>query len=319
MVMKKTLRVKLMLHEWVMIAYAVLTLLFMFLLWKDLVDPFEMLKTRAIALTVIAVSVGINTWHNSTFTKWLRVASVLMTLSIWYPDTYEFCRLFPYKDHIFAQWDQDWFGCQPALLFSQKLPQWWASEAFCLGYFSYFPMMWVLVTWITFCRPQYLSRIAFTLLTSFYLYYLIYMFLPVAGPQFYYQAEGVDPALGVFPDLGRYFNTHTDLYPMPGGNGPFHYCVELAQLAGERPTAAFPSSHIGVSTIMLLFALKFRMKGIFFSFLPFYLLLCGATVYIHAHYLVDAIFGFFSSFIVFWIVSKMYENLSAEGNKQQIL
>lgn len=296
-------------HEWVMLGYTGLTLLFMLMAWGDLVNPGEMLRTRATALGIIALGWLLTRWKNTLVTRYLRVAMVLCTLSIWYPDTFEINRLFNSLDHIFAQWDQDWFGCQPSLRFSQVLPQWWASEAFCLGYFSYFPMMWVMVTWLAFRRPQHLMHVSFVLLSSFYLYYLVYMFLPVVGPQFYYQAPGVDPVQGIFPEMGRYFSDHQELYPMPGGNGPFHYLVELAQKAGERPTAAFPSSHIGVSTILLLLCRRYRLKTMFLCLLPFYLLLCCATVYIHAHYLVDAIFGFISAFGVYWIVCRIYENV----------
>ncbi len=56
------------------------------------------------------------------------------------------------------------------------------------------------------------------------------------------------------------------------------------------------------------------MKGLFCVYVPFYLLLCGATVYIHAHYLVDAIFGFVSAFFAYWVVSRMWENLNIEDS-----
>lgn len=296
-------------HEWVMLGYTLITLVFMLMTWSDLVNPGEMIKTRLIALAVLGAGLLLTHFCENRFTRYVRVASVMMTLSIWYPDTYEMNRVFPCLDHVFAQWDQSWFGCQPSLLFSQKVPWWWASEAFCLGYFSYFPMIWTLVTWMAFRHPQHLLRVAFVILTGFYLYYFIYIFLPVAGPQFYYQAEGVDAVQGIFPNLGHYFNTHQDFYPMPGGNGPFHYMVELTQAAGERPTAAFPSSHIGISTIVLMLCRRYQQKALFWCFLPFYLLLCCATVYIHAHYLVDAIFGLLSSFVVYYMVSRMYENL----------
>lgn len=300
------------LHEWVMVAYALLTLLFMVLNWNELVSPAEMIKTRLTAMGVIAIGWCVTRVYSNIFTRYLRVAMVLITLSIWYPDTYEINRIFPSFDHVFARWDQDWFGCQPSLLFSQVLPQWWVSELFCMGYFSYFPMMYVLVTWFAFRMPQHLSRVAFTVLISFYLYYFIYMFLPVGGPQFYYAAPGVDPVQGIFPEIGHYFRDHQNLYPMPGEGGFFRKLVEMAQQAGERPTAAFPSSHIGVSTILLILCKKYRQKGMFLCFLPFYLFLCCATVYIHAHYLVDAIFGFISAFVVYWMGQQIYENLGGD-------
>ena len=41
--------------------------------------------------------------------------------------------------------------------------------------------------------------------------------------------------------------------------------------------------------------------------LPFYLLLCMATVYIQAHYLIDALAGFVSAWILYIGVTWMYK------------
>jgi len=40
---------------------------------------------------------------------------------------------------------------------------------------------------------------------------------------------------------------------------------------------------------------------------PFYLLLCGATVYIQAHYLIDALAGLLSALPVYWISTRLYK------------
>lgn len=307
--MTEKLKIRLMPHEWLMLSYTGLTLLFMLMNWSNLVSPGEMFKTRGIAMAVLVVGIVLTCIQDNVWTRYLRITSVLTTLSIWYPDTFEINRLYPSLDHIFAQWDQSWFGCQPSLLFSQVMPQKWFSELCCLGYWSYFPMIYIIVSWVLIRQPQHCERVAFVVLGSFFLYYLVYMFVPVGGPQFYYAADGVDPANGVFPALGRYFSDHQDLYPMPGEGGFFRSLVELAQQAGERPTAAFPSSHIGISTIVLLICRRYRLKIFFACAFPLYLCLCCATVYIHAHYLVDAIFGFISAFIVYWNINTIYDNI----------
>ena len=64
-----------------------------------------------------------------------------------------------------------------------------------------------------------------------------------------------------------------------------------AQEIGERPTAAFPSSHVGMSTICMLLALVAKRKWLFWVMLPFWILLVFGTVYIKAHYAIDSIFG----------------------------
>lgn len=59
---------------------------------------------------------------------------------------------------------------------------------------------------------------------------------------------------------------------------------------GERPTAAFPSSHVGISTVILLASRKLS-STLTACLVPFYLLLCFSTVYIGAHYAIDALTG----------------------------
>lgn len=293
--------------EWAMIAYTIFTLMLISSFNVQLVEPVKMIMLRVAFMALIGIVWWVYRLYPCRFTTYLRVSLVMMTLSQWYPDTYEFNRLFVNLDHIFASWEQSIFGCQPALLFGQNFPQWWVSEPLYLGYFSYFPMIWLLVTWFWLKRPEALQRTAFIIMASFFVYYIIYIFVPVAGPQYYYQAEGVDAANAVFPSLGHYFHEVRDMYPAVGVDGPFHYLVSLAHEAGERPTAAFPSSHIGVATILLILSLRHRLRGLALTLLPLYLLLCMATVYIHAHYLIDAIAGFVTSFLVYFLLSWVWK------------
>ena len=152
---------------------------------------------------------------------------------------------------------------------------------------------------------QFSSRVATCILLSFFLFYLIYIFLPVAGPQYYFRAVGIPEIMaGHFPSLGTYFSSHLEALAPPGWtDGLFYQLVAGAQEAGERPTAAFPSSHIGISTIVLILARRHAPR-LLFLFLPLWALLCCATVYIRAHYLVDAIAGLISAPIILWLAEK---------------
>ena len=89
-------------------------------------------------------------------------------------------------------------------------------------------------------------------------------------------------------------------------HGFFYQLVENSQQVGERPTAAFPSSHVGISTILMIMAWR-GSKKLFACLMPFYLLLCCATVYIQAHYLIDAIAGFISAFVLYVVVTWMFK------------
>jgi len=235
-------------------------------------------------------------------TKMVRIIAQMALLAWWYPDTYEINRMFPNLDHIFAGWEQDLFGCQPALLFAKALPWAVVSELMSMGYFMYYPMIALVSFYYFFCRYYEAERAAFVMLTSFFIYYFIYIYVPVAGPTFYFDAVGISEITkGIFPALGDYFNTHTNCLPTPGyTDGIFYQLVEDAKNAGERPTAAFPSSHVGVSTICMLLVWHAGNRKMLYVMLPFYIFLCLATVYIQAHYLIDVIAGLISAVVIYF-------------------
>lgn len=141
------------------------------------------------------------------------------------------------------------------------------------------------------------------------------MFVPVAGPQFYFPVIGEEAAAaGFYPELGNYFDQHPDItIAQEGKGGLFTELVGMAQSAGERPTAAFPSSHIGVSAILMILAYKAK-KLLFAVLFPVFLLLCCATVYIKAHYLVDALAGLATGVLFYcvtaWLYSKYKKRVS---------
>lgn len=295
--------------EWAMLAYTLFTLALM-ALWHDrLYNPVDMLVIRIDCTIVIVVGLLIYRYYPSRISQYVRTAAVITTLTSWYPDIFEFTRLMPNLDHVFAELDQQIFGCQPSLVFSLKYSQMWISEPLYMGYASYFFMSNVMLLWALFVRPQYIQRCAFVITASFFMFYVVYIFLPVAGPQYYYLAPGVDAAAGVFPEVGHYFSEVRDLYPAAGQEGFFHTLVNVAHEVGERPIAAFPSSHVGVATIILMLAVRFRAKSVFCLLLPLYLLLCVATVYIHAHYAVDAVAGFVSAVCIYYLLNYLYNTI----------
>lgn len=249
-------------------------------------------------------------------TKMVRIIAQMALLAWWYPDTYEINRMFPNLDHIFAGWEQDLFGCQPALLFAKALPWAVVSELMSMGYFMYYPMIALVSFYYFFCRYYEAERAAFVMLTSFFIYYLIYIYVPVVGPTFYFDAVGISEITkGIFPALGDYFNTHTNCLPTPGyTDGIFYQLVEDAKNAGERPTAAFPSSHVGVSTICMLLVWHAGNRKMLYVMLPFYIFLCLATVYIQAHYLIDAIAGLISAVVIYFVLMAVSKGMIEHHN-----
>ena len=170
-----------------------------------------------------------------------------------------------------------------------------------MGYAAYYPMIALTVFYFFIWRYKEFERVAFIMLASFFIYYVVFIFVPVAGPTFYYKAVGMENIVaGVFPNVHDYFNLHQDCLPSPGyTDGFFYQLVEDAKAAGERPTAAFPSSHVGISTICMFLIGYARNYKLLAVLAPLYFFLCCATVYIQAHYLVDAVAGVVSAVLVY--------------------
>ena len=292
--------------------YNLFTTLLIIIFFNRLNDPQAMLLGRFfIAFATFAV-IYVYTKFPSMATRLLRVVSQMALLSYWYPDTFEFNRIFPNLDHLFATLEFDLFGCQPALLFDQVCSGLFWREAFNMGYWLYYPMIALVSFYYFFCRPKEAERCTFVIMASFFLYYIVYIFLPVAGPQFYHPVIGEEiAAVGPYPELGDYFNLHPEItIAQEGKGGLFTELVGMAQGAGERPTAAFPSSHIGVTTILVMLAYRAK-KWLFAVMFPVYVLLCCATVYIKAHYLVDAIAGLVTGVLVYYLTTWLYKKFEA--------
>ncbi len=299
--------------EWVMVAYLVFTLLMVFFMYTKVANHQAMIWGRVRILAVTLAMWGVYRMIPCRFTKFARISVQMALLSWWYPDTYELNRLLPNLDHVFAGMEQSLFGFQPALTFAADFPSAVVGELMDMGYASYYPMIALVAIYYFFWRYHEYERAAFVVMASFFVYYVIFVLVPVTGPTFYYKAVGLDKiAAGVFPNLHDYFNTHTECLPSPGwSDGLFYRLVEDAKAAGERPTAAFPSSHVGISTVIMLLVWHTRNRRLLLCMLPFYVFLCLATVYIQAHYAIDAIAGLLSGaalFAVFmWLSRGMTE------------
>ncbi len=299
----------LMALEWVTLAYVALTLLIVLFASTKLGNPEAMVWGR-VRLGAITIAMWVvYRLVPCRLTRLLRVLLQLVLLSTWYADTYELNKLFPNLDPVFASLEQRIFGCQPALLFSQRFPQAFFSELMNMAYASYFPIIATTVLFYFFCRYEQFERAAFVVLASFFAFYLIFDVVPVTGPMYYYHAVGIDQvAKGVFPSVGDYFLTHTDMMTSPGWiDGPFYNLVAELHTSGERPTAAFPSSHVGISVVCLLLTWRTRNRKLFFCLLPFATLICFATVYIRAHYAIDVVGGLVAGVVFYLLWGRVYD------------
>lgn len=268
----------------------------------------HLLINRVYILLFILVFAYISTFRELNIIRFVRNSVMGILLAYWYPETYEINKASLNKDHLVAAFEQSLFGSQPSLTFSQFFPQNWFSEMMNFGYFSYYFIIVGAGLYFYLTDRKYFNYYYFSILCAFFVYYSIYLIFPVTGPQFYFSAIGYPNAhAGIFPDVGHYFYYHPTLSePQTASNGFFQGMVEASQLVGERPTAAFPSSHVGITTLIMLLLFRNKNYLVFGLFFPVYLMLVAATVYIKAHYLVDLIAGLLSAVFFFSVSSKAF-------------
>ena len=133
----------LLVMEWLCLGYMMLTALLILIFWQKMDHPMGMIYDRLWILGILLVLWGIYRMYPCRLLRFIRISVQMFMLQVWYPETYEFNRMFDNLDYWFASLEQAIFGCQPALLFGQVCSERIFSEAFNLGYFSYYPMMLV--------------------------------------------------------------------------------------------------------------------------------------------------------------------------------
>jgi membrane-associated phospholipid phosphatase len=190
-----------------------------------------------------------------------------------------------YLDPMVVQWEQSLFGCQPSVLFMQKLPWLAVSEIFYVSYFSYYVMIGgVGIALFVRNRRQffhYVSVVSFV----FYVCYLIYIILPVIGSRaFFHQVEGY-----ALPEATQRLAI-TDAYPEAVQAGVFFRIMKWVYRVFEAPGAAFPSSHVAVALCTVFFSFRY-LRRIRYLHLAVAVLLCLSTIYCRYHYAVDVLAG----------------------------
>jgi membrane-associated phospholipid phosphatase len=205
-----------------------------------------------------------------------------------------------YLDPTLIQWEQHLWGCQPSVVFMQKLPWLLVSEVFYASYFSYYVIILAMGV-VLFLRSRrqffhYVSVISFV----FYVCYLMYIILPVAGtPAFFHDAGGYD-----LPAATQRLAV-TDGYPESVRNGVFFRLMHWLYEVFEPPGAAFPSSHVVVALCTVYFSFRY-LRPIRFAHLGLAILLCISTVYCRYHYVVDALAGVITAAVLLPIGNWLY-------------
>ena len=239
----------------------------------------------------VAVIIFLLAWlHNSRYNPvvgCIRYFLPFALLSYWYPETYYFNSfIFSNLDSHFVAADQLLFGCQSSLEFSRHMPWAWFSELMYFGYFSYYFIIFGTALWCYIRYKELANRAVFLFVCSFYLYYIVFAIFPVVGPQFYFTPP------------------HNEV---PDG---YIFCkiMRFLQYMGEKPTGAFPSSHVGITFTVVIFAAQ-HCRELLKYVLPLFIILLLSTVYIKAHYLVDVFGGLAMVAITYPLLNWLYRKI----------
>ncbi|MDP4209746.1 MAG: phosphatase PAP2 family protein [Bacteroidota bacterium] len=277
------------------IAYILLTGIFIFFSALKLNDVAVHLTTRVFLVGVISLFIYLDYTYPSKLVRFVRHFYPLALLCYFYPETdYLNNIFFPNLDPWVANLEVTIFGGHPSIWFSEYFPWRWFSELMNLGYFSFYILIFILCYKIYRDDYEDFSISVFIICMSFYIYYFIFIFFPVAGPQFYFA-----PPDNLLPD-GYLFSK----------------AVAIVHEMGERPTAAFPSSHVGIMCLLLVLASKYAPKLLKW-YIPIGIILILSTVYIKAHYAIDVIAGVLTVPTLYWISIQAY-NVIVQGLSQEI-
>lgn len=250
--------------------YLIISSVFLALSWETSAPFYTQLWVRILLLPAVFALIYLGTKTSNSFIQLIRMVYPVILSSYFYSETVFYNKLLfenidPFLYHI----DSAIFGMQPSLEFSAYFSHKLFGELMYFSYFSFYLLIFSFVLYLFLKKNSHFEEVVFKLSASFYIFYFIFSFIPSAGPQFYFS----------FPE-----NRLPDAYF-------FNHIMHFIQKIGEQPTGAFPSSHVGISLIILFLSKKyapmfFKKTGLLV------LLLILSTVYIKAHYAVDILAAF---------------------------
>ena len=212
----------------------------------------------------------------AVFARWPGPASLLLD---WYPLLLvpllysELALLIPavhgghYYDALIQNVEEQVFGGQPSRDFAAALPFRWVSELLHGGYLSYYFLIYVPpILFYAAGRREAAQKAMFTVVLTFTVHYLFFIYFPVQGPHYLYPTP-------VAPEAA----------------GPLYRLTHFVLIAASQG-AAFPSSHVGVSVAQVLATARFQPRRAAWLGVLALLLALGA-VYGGYHYATDAVCG----------------------------
>ena len=271
--------------DFLFLGFLLTTTILLICSWNQTENVIDLLITRGIIFVISIGFIFLNPILKSSIFSLFRNIYPVLFAGYFYTETVHYNKLFfDNLDSLFIQMDEWLFGFQPSLEFSKNFSSSWFAELMYFGYFSFYFIILGFIIIMYFKHKKFFVENVFKVTFSLLFFYFLFAIFPSAGPQFYFnEIERVVPMNGfIFQDI-----------------------MHAIQAGAEQPTGAFPSSHVGVTVAILILAQK--KLPLFFKFcLPLTVILILSTVYIKAHYAVDAVFGLLIAPIIVYLATIMY-------------
>lgn len=174
-----------------------------------------------------------------------------------------------YFDSTIIRWEQTLFNGQPSIELARRFPSLLLSESLHFAYLSYYFIIYgpPLILYLQNRKPDH-RRALFAIMLTFFIHYAFFIYYPVQGPRYLFEAPGGELS-----------------------NGPIYAFTHRLLETGSSRGAAFPSSHVAVSVAATgLSFLTMRRTAAVLTVLT--LGLSFGAVYAGFHYAIDALTGF---------------------------
>ena len=266
-------------------SYVFITTILLLISWNQTDNSLNLLITRGVIVCSVIGLIILNNKLKHEVLRLVRTIYPVILSGYFYSETYFYNQfIWENLDQLLIDADQYIFRFQPSLLFSQFFSNMWFSELMYFGYFSFYLLIIGFIIIAYYHLKEETTELIFKLSAALFLFYLFFGIVPSAGPQFYLPSPEKDLPVGFV----------------------FDKIMHFIQANAEQPTAAFPSSHVGISIIILL-SLRKKTPLFFKIALPFVFILILSTVYIKAHYAIDVIGGIIIAPITLYLTSVLYK------------
>ncbi len=270
-------------NDWGYLVYVTVTGTLILIFHRNLESWFPHILFRGVLLMAFYFLVKYGSGSANKSTQIMRYWYPVFSFTFFYMESGSLNQMIfqGYEDDFFYSIDLKLFGVDPNLWLYDHFNNFVINEFMHLCYFLFYVLPLVFGMIIYRDRTTDYFKMIFAMSCTFYICYTMYIFIPVVGPLALRE--------GRFADSGWFVSIMDWIYAN-----------------GEEPGAAFPSSHVAIALMALMYTYHLHRR-IFWLFLPFITGLIISTVYGFYHYVIDAVCGGLLCVACFYFCNRWFD------------